>query len=120
MKTIIKPRQGGKTTDLIKISSETKYPIIVRNQMEVNRVKQMAGELGLEIPDPLYIRDAMNTRMLYTSKVLVDDAEFVLDFILHEVCGCSVDTLTMVQRNEKGHEIDTHGDDINVKYHLGD
>ncbi len=118
----IRPRQTGKTYDLIQKSAETKYPIIVRNIHTVKWLTQKAEERGLVIPTPIPIKSILDGKAVIenTDKVLVDEAECMLDLIIRIKTGCHIDTMTLVTRNEKGHEIDKNGDDINVKYGLDD
>lgn len=104
MRSIVKPRQTGKTVECIYRSAETGYPIIVRNRMDARSINKEAKKFGLEIPDPITIRDAMNTKILQSSKVIVDDADFVFDYMMKEVCGANIDTLSMVRRNKNGSE----------------
>lgn len=92
---IIKPRQTGKSTELVKRSAELKIPIITINKTESDYLKRIANNLGLEIPDPICIKIAMNTRTLQSDKVIVDNAEFILNHMMKEICGAEIDTMAM-------------------------
>lgn len=105
MKLLCQPRQTGKTEELLKISSETKYPIITRDKNEAKLLSERAKKEKLNIPEPLSIRDAMNTRLLGNSKVLIDDADFVLSYMIRELCGVEIDTIAMVSRDKEGYEM---------------
>lgn len=120
MKTIIKPRQAGKTHDLILISAETGYPIITKSVDSSREIINRAKKMNLNIPDPLTIYDIMNTKRCNSSMVLVDDAEFILNIMIREMSGAQVDTIAIAQRNEKGHELTIYGEDLNEKYGLDD
>lgn len=79
MNIIYKSRSEGKTTDLVKMSASTGTPIIC---MDTRHINYIAKELGLTIPDPIAIKD-------YTpfsnEKVLVDDAEYVLQHLIGKI-----------------------------------
>mgnify|MGYP001012134399 FL=1 len=55
MKIIYKPRQSGKTLEVIKMSAETGYRIVCHSQSECSRVFHVAQEMGLNIPFPMSI-----------------------------------------------------------------
>lgn len=52
MKIIARPRQSGKTTELIKMSAETGYIMAVPNIENKIWVMEKAKEMGLNIPEP--------------------------------------------------------------------
>lgn len=78
MKIIYKSRGTGKTTELVKLSAQTWTPIIC---MDTRHIYSVAQELGLEIPTPITIRDYKPS----CEKILVDDAEYVLQHLLGKV-----------------------------------
>jgi hypothetical protein len=53
MEVYAKPRQRGKTTDLIKLAAEEFLYIVCIDRTEVRRVADEAREMGLDIPFPL-------------------------------------------------------------------
>ena len=58
MKIIIKPRQTGRTTELIKRCAEYRYALIVcPSRRQVEFVFRKACELGFEIPNPITFRE---------------------------------------------------------------
>lgn len=79
MNIIYKSRGEGKTTDLVKMSASTRIPIVC---MDTRHITYIAKELGLTIPKPIAIKD-------YTpfsnSKILVDDAEHVLQHLIGKI-----------------------------------
>lgn len=114
IKTIIKPRQGGKTTDLLKMSAETGYPIVAKNREDGRSMKKRAKELGLCIPEPVTINQVMKRDVnIYADHVLIDDAEYFINQIVMKLAGYQVAGLTMTTRNEKGHEVTIYGEDLN-------
>ena len=53
MEVICKPRQCGKTTEIIKMCAEYGGYIVCINKDETHRVAQQAREMGLKIPLPI-------------------------------------------------------------------
>ena len=121
IKTIIKPRQGGKTTDLLKMSAKTGYPIVAKNISEAKDLKKKAKNMGISIPDCITITQILNKNVKVEAKhVLVDDADYFINYITVKLIGCELAGLTMVTRNDKGHELSIYGEDINEKYGLSE
>lgn len=71
-------RGKGKTTKLIKISSEKQIPILVASQETKYRIMEKAHILGYPIPAPIVFK--VENRNI--EEVLVDDVEIVLGGIL--------------------------------------
>lgn len=61
MKKIIKPRQTGKTTDLIEISEKTGIYILTANRICAGYVFNMAQEQKRNIPFPVALCDYQRT-----------------------------------------------------------
>ena len=57
MKVIARPRQGGKTTDLVKLAAEEFLYVVCPDQAQVFYVARMARDMGLDIPVPLTWED---------------------------------------------------------------
>lgn len=113
IKTIIKPRQGGKTTDLLSMSAETGYPIVVKNRNDSRLLKKRAKEISLTIPEPITTTQILNGKVkINTNHVLIDDAEYFINQIMLKLIGCGVAGLTMCKRNEKGNEVTIYGEDL--------
>lgn len=76
------PRQSGKTTMLIKRSSETGMTIVVPTIAMRNQVKKDAFDLGLNIPDPITIRQFIatiyNDNMMHKKPYLIDELQMAL------------------------------------------
>ena len=106
---IIKPRQSGKSTELVKRSAEQKIPIITRNRSECKYLKSIAEKLNLEIPDPICIKSAMNTLLLQSDKVIIDDAEYILNYMMKELCRAEIDTIAMTEYDDDGYEVVSNG-----------
>lgn len=76
------PRQSGKTTMLIKRSSETGMIIVVPTMDMRDQVKKEAFDLGLNIPDPITIRQFIvtiyNDHMMHKKSYLIDELQLAL------------------------------------------
>ena len=86
MRVILKPRQCGKTTDLIQISAITGIPILALNRGRAVCIERRAYELGVLIPKPVvFTKTAIQPqdgRRHEIKDVLVDDADALLEEIL--------------------------------------
>lgn len=101
MRIIDKPRGSGKTTELIITSYEKKIPIICFNYENAGYIKQMAHNLGLEIPDPIPFDDVRYALRGYRSAgVLIDD----VDRILSMKIGLGLPVVAVSITNEKEEE----------------
>lgn len=89
MQLIVKDRGAGKTHMLIQTSAATGYPIVCFSDFQASLVKERAELLGLDIPDPISIKQLRNenisTQML--DKVLVDDVQMIIYYALAEYLG---------------------------------
>lgn len=76
------PRCSGKTTMLIKRSSETGMTIVVPTMAMRDQVKKEAFDLGLNIPDPITIRQFVatiyNDNMMHKESYLIDELQLAL------------------------------------------
>lgn len=127
MKHVIRPRQGGKSTELIRRSAGLCYPIICRDQAQARWLKEQAKKLGLEIPEPIsadyVIKGIRNGKSLAVpgmigTHILVDDAECILQQFIMAGIRAEIDTYAITLRNDKGHELTIWGEDLNEKYGL--
>lgn len=92
---IFRPRQRGKTTDLIKLSEATGHYILVADRKRANCVLQMAEEMGCHILNPVTVIDYFRTHGFagsYTKDILIDDADAVLRMVFDKV---NIEAITM-------------------------
>ena len=85
---IVRGRQGGKTTEMIRRSAETGCYIVCTDHRRAWQVKQQADDLGMTIPFPL-TADEWQRRGYYPPGVrglLFDD----LDRIIQSMSGVPV------------------------------
>lgn len=80
-------RQVGKTAWLVKESAKTKIPILVMNQEKAKEIRKFANDLGVEIPEPVFLKDACQYGHKDGVKkyVLVDDLETFLPYLIDGV-----------------------------------
>lgn len=94
-------RGSGKTTQLIKKSSETGIYILVANRQRQRYVFEKARELGYVIPYPVTVDEyfANRFRGSYIQKdgVYIDDAEDVLQMVFN---GIPIRGMTITTQDE--------------------
>lgn len=80
MEVIIRPRQSGKTTDLIRRSAETKEVIVVPFERDVALLRDKAEDHGLRIPQPIsWTAFSARRYSVAVPGLLIDDLDFCLD-----------------------------------------
>lgn len=89
MQLIVKDRGAGKTHILIQISAVTGYPIVCFDDYQAGWTKEKAELLGLDIPDPISIRQLRNENIgtQMRDKVLVDDVQMIIGSAIAEHLG---------------------------------
>lgn len=97
MKKYIMPRGTGKTTGLIWQSSLTGYPIVCATEQSANYIKDIANRLGIKIQEPISAFKIATQHGVKYDKVLVDNAEWVLQALISSLTNASVAALTMSQ-----------------------
>lgn len=81
MLKIIKPRGGGKTTELIKISATNWYYIVCSSFKECTFISDQATEMGLKIPFPITVEEMLNNRNSNIRGFLIDNVELFLNHL---------------------------------------
>ena len=96
MKKIIRPRQAGKSSELIRIAEETNAYIIVATRARAVCLADMARKQGRHILYPVTLREYGQSRFRgsYIRHVLIDDADAVLEQVFKEV---TIDAITMTE-----------------------
>ena len=94
MKKIIRPRQSGKTSELIRMSEQTQTYIVTPTMARAKITAQMAQELGHNIPFPVSLAEYLRSgfRGTFIKHILIDDADDVLQELFREV---QIDAITM-------------------------
>lgn len=87
-------RASGKTVILVKQSAATGTPIMVSTYIMARSLEDCAKMLGLEIPHPIIWRNSQAAGG-YTSRVLVDNGEILLNRILQETSGHICETMSI-------------------------
>lgn len=99
MNKIIMGRGFGKTYNLIKLSAVMQIPIICAYNKDY--IIKMSKELGVAIPKPLTAREVFSGgHRVREGDVLVDDAEQVLDYLMREMLGANIHTLTITSTDD--------------------
>lgn len=82
-KLIVKERGKGKTTELIKMSAEKGQYILVADENRRKHVANMAEKMGLHIPYPITLREALTCGFhgTFIHNILIDDADDILRMI---------------------------------------
>lgn len=91
-------RGTGKTTLLVKQSARKKTPILCPCLYSKRHIKEIAKELGLEIPEPISVGECVGSNLKFAdggNRILVDDAQEVLRLLVRNNFGAIVDTFTM-------------------------
>lgn len=99
MKIIIKGRGEGKTTELIKESAKTGKYILTADRERVCHIDKMAKSMGLHIPFPITVEEAMRYRFRdsFIKSILIDDADDVLKMIFQ----VEIDIITLTKDKEE-------------------
>ena len=99
MKIILKGRGEGKTTELIKESAKTGKYILTADRNRVCKIDEMAKRMGLHIPFPITVEEAMRYRFRdsFINRILIDDADDVLRMIFQ----VEIDTITLTKDKKK-------------------
>lgn len=102
MKVISRPRNAGKTSELIKESAEHGYYIITMDHDSARKTVEQAAQMGLDIPFPLTYREFKN-RAFYARGIkgfLVDNIDGFLEQIFSDMTkGVPVEAVTMTSPN---------------------
>lgn len=97
MKTILKGRREGKTNELIRLSAETGYYIVVATQRHATEVFLRAKEQGAVIPFPVSFDEFLRERSGPGVKgYLIDDA----DLLLQRLSSIPILAITLTQTND--------------------
>ena len=100
MRYLIKGRQQGKTYKLIIASEVTGYPILVSDEKRRGFVIDMAKEMGCHIPEPIsYERRKRYMDGLPSERILIDDAEKIIESALNATLRSEVVAITLTDTN---------------------
>lgn len=106
MNIICKPRNCGKTYDLIMESARTGHPIVTATSAEARFINEEAKRMRVHIKQAISVREyeifknngSLFNSLSWTGKVLIDNVELVLNDLL----GAEVVTATCTPDNMKG------------------
>ena len=101
MRYLIKGRGQGKTYKLIIASEVTGYPILVLDEKRKRFLIDMAKEMGCYIPEPIsYERRKRCTDGLHIEKLLIDDAEKIIESALNTTLRSEVVAVTLTDMDD--------------------
>lgn len=91
------PRCGGKTTALVYASAVDRVPILCLNRQSKKCIEDLAKKLGLDIPEPLTCcsTDVKKLGDLGITKILIDNAEYIIPALIEELVGVQICGMTM-------------------------
>lgn len=118
MNVIAKNRGMGKTTELIRRSSETGYPIVTIQQ-GINHIKFLAKQMDVDIPEPIKITDLINLRGSNINYIIIDQLDLLINCMLPnnlKVDVCSIDLEKIIIDNDKDNKRLTKQDLLNLLY----
>lgn len=96
MRYILGPRGSGKTTELIRLSAEHGYYIVCANRYVVRHIRNLALDMGLNIPTPITYDTLMNSdfgRGRRVPGILIDDlGVFLMSLLPHAPVIAGSDT----------------------------
>lgn len=82
MKIINLGRQQGKTTRLLYASEFNNTPILCATYQQKRYLMDMAKELRLHIPEPIYVGEIAKGGEILDNDILIDEAPWVLQMLL--------------------------------------
>ena len=82
MKIINLPRGQGKTTRLLYASEWQGIPILCGTYQQKRYLMDMAKELRLNIPEPIYVAEILKGSSTMDEDILIDEAHWVLQMLL--------------------------------------
>lgn len=103
---IFKPRQSGKSTDLIKISAVTGYYIVTANRIRAKILFEQAQKLGYNILYPFTVEEYLRSGKMkgsFIKDILIDDADAVLQAVFDTV---RIEAITMTYDEKDNTDID--------------
>lgn len=91
---ILRPRQAGKTTELIKKADDFNGYIVCHNRQEAQRIAKQARDMGAKIHLPMTYAELLNRsyHARGVRKVHIDNADFLLQFLVPNV---AIETVTI-------------------------
>ena len=109
MNIICKPRGCGKTYDLIMESARTGYPIVTCNSASARYINEEAKRMGIRIKQAIGVGEYnifSSNRSLFnsssrTDKVLIDEVDLVLRYLLNAEIQTVTCTLDNMKENNK-------------------
>ena len=100
-------RGTGKTSELIKLSEETGYPIVARDFSNAKYIKDRAKAIGAKITDVYTVTQVENGKLrgIDYAGILLDDADSVIEralayYLSATVKAVSVDNVVLLRSKD--------------------
>ena len=106
MKAIVRPRQMGKTSELIKLAANTDSTILCVRHSHIRSVVDLAKKIGYAIPEPMSVDSFQKPKHIdRPRRILIDNAEWVLIDLLRlqdvRLVGLAMTGVNDVDYNEQ-------------------
>ena len=96
MRFVIGGRQSGKTTRILYTADTMGYPIVVSTSKRKEIISDLAKKLNLSNVDVVtYMEYEMYRAGKYAEKVLIDDAENIVEKCLERYFHCKIGAVTL-------------------------
>lgn len=97
MKFVTGKRGSGKTRKLIELSVETGYPIVTSSEVSAKYIKELAQQMGVEVPYVYTERQAREGRIMGFDRraVLIDNAESLIEDALNSYLSVPVKAVSI-------------------------
>lgn len=101
MMIITGERGTGKTSELIRFSEETGYPIVARDSSNAKYIKNRAKAMGAKIPDVYTETQVENGKLggFDYREILLDDADSVIERALAYYLSATVKAASVDRNN---------------------
>lgn len=93
MQVIVRPRQGGKTTEMLRMAAENFSYIVCPTRKDVDRLWQLARTLDVDIPHPITWDEFVQGRyhLAGVGSFVIDDLDRCVQYMSHvEIKAISV------------------------------
>jgi len=112
MKVIVRPRQCGKTTELLEYAAFYGYTILTHKHADCKRLLDLAHDMGLDIPEPISVTTYPDCACSKVFKgIIIDNADLIMKHFLRDILpSCNGNLAMMTMSGVPEHEYDEHGD----------
>ncbi len=100
MNIIMRPRNAGKTTELIKLSAQNGGYIVCNSHNEAWQIHELSRQMGLEIPFPLTYSEFLHGyyHPQGVKNLLIDNA----DYLINSLSKSPIEAITLTTDTREG------------------